>query len=386
MRRLVVLAVMVCLAAAVQPALSDTIVVDGGGGGDYLTIQEGVDAALNYDTVLVAPGLYADVHVFELNGWDRRMNVFFEKGITLMSIEGPEVTIVDGGGVTDYGILGMPDPDWPTPWIDPPPVVIEGFTVRNGGSYFWSKGIVAEEGEARGNIVSDYDFGIASGISYDYTGIPDDGRARSGVALIEGNTCEDNYYGIGVVPRDAGLSSAVVRDNTAAGNTVGVSVRGPDTYALVVGNEISENSYGVSATVGGSTDNGTIDVEIYQNTITNNTAENVHLSVEWSWYGQWLNVTLGGSLENANDIYGAPVNLSLRNVYSQEPFYVDASYNYWGSILCDEFEPLFYLYNIPDTCFTYFPFTDEPHVAVYDTCESVVTEHTSWGAIKALYR
>ncbi len=39
-------------------ALAVTHVVDGTGGGEYLTVQEGVDAAANGDTVLVMPGMY----------------------------------------------------------------------------------------------------------------------------------------------------------------------------------------------------------------------------------------------------------------------------------------------------------------------------------------
>lgn len=39
-------------------ALAVTHVVDGTGGGEYLTVQEGVDAAANGDTVLIMPGMY----------------------------------------------------------------------------------------------------------------------------------------------------------------------------------------------------------------------------------------------------------------------------------------------------------------------------------------
>ncbi len=61
-----------------------TIIVDGDGGGDFLTIQEGIAAASDGDSVLAAPGIY------------RESIDFRDKGIVVKSIEGPETTIIDG--------------------------------------------------------------------------------------------------------------------------------------------------------------------------------------------------------------------------------------------------------------------------------------------------
>ena len=41
-----------------QMCNAETINVDLNGGGDYLTIQEGINAAIDADTVLVYPGTY----------------------------------------------------------------------------------------------------------------------------------------------------------------------------------------------------------------------------------------------------------------------------------------------------------------------------------------
>ena len=51
---------------------------------DYSTIQDAINAANNGDTVLVAPGTYVE-------------NIdFIAKPITVMSSDGPEITIIDG--------------------------------------------------------------------------------------------------------------------------------------------------------------------------------------------------------------------------------------------------------------------------------------------------
>ena len=381
MRCSLVFASIVLLTAASAPALSDTILVDGSGGGDYLTIQEGVDAAASIgDVVLVAPGVYSDTHVFEIFGMERRVNVYFEKAVTLTSSDGPEVTIVDGGGITDYGIIAMPyDPG--IPGIDPFPPIVEGLTVRNGGSWV-SVGIAVIDGEARGNIVTGHYFGIISGTGHDHTGITGGGRARSNVALIAGNTCEGNEHGISVMANEDGFSSGVVSGNTVSENDVGVSIRGPSGYARLIGNEICQNATGVHINLGQSWQNGTLTAELVQNLIANNTSRNVTVyNVIWEDY--WLDLLIGGTLEDANSIYGAPSNLHVTCWgFGVE---VDASYNYWGSIYCPEFEPLFHVGCLPDTSFTFFPFTDESHAAVYEDCESVSATPLSWGAIKALY-
>lgn len=121
MRTLLLLSAVSLLAVLPAPATADVITVDGGGGGDYLTIQEGVDAAAwSGDTVLVYPGTYADIH--DCGGYGTPVNVCIAKSITLVSSDGPEVTVIDGGDGAQLGIL--------VEYGDP--VVIEGFTVISG--------------------------------------------------------------------------------------------------------------------------------------------------------------------------------------------------------------------------------------------------------------
>ena len=83
---------------------------------NYLTIQDAIDAATNGDTIIVRPGTYVE-------------NIdFLGKEITLISEQGPEVTIIDGGKPSnpDYGSV--------VTFIngESPNTILEGFTITNG--------------------------------------------------------------------------------------------------------------------------------------------------------------------------------------------------------------------------------------------------------------
>lgn len=114
-----------CFAAAVPAA---TIRVDWSGGGDYLTIREGVEAASSGDTVLVVAGTYTG----ELN----RGIAFAGRTITLVSESGAAGTVIDClGAGRAFEFSGNENPA----------ATIQGFTVANGsavelGGAFWMEG------------------------------------------------------------------------------------------------------------------------------------------------------------------------------------------------------------------------------------------------------
>ncbi len=96
-------------------AAASTVYVDWNGGGNYLTIQEGITAASRDDTVLVAPGTYS--------GPLNRDISFDGKDVYLLSEMGADWTIIDcenagRGFVFTNG--------------ETPDAVVEGFTVMNG--------------------------------------------------------------------------------------------------------------------------------------------------------------------------------------------------------------------------------------------------------------
>ncbi|MEZ4649466.1 MAG: right-handed parallel beta-helix repeat-containing protein [Candidatus Eisenbacteria bacterium] len=98
-----------------------THVVDPTGGGDFLTIQEAIDAAASGDRVLVAPGHYRGL-------------ITVDKSVRLESTQGPDVTVLDGemqGSTVTFppGVRG--------------PASIVGFEVRNGGEIWGGDNLTA---------------------------------------------------------------------------------------------------------------------------------------------------------------------------------------------------------------------------------------------------
>ncbi len=107
------IAVSVLAIAAAAPAA--TIRVDAGGQGDFYTIQEGIDASSNGDTVLVAAGTYT--------GPMNRALDFSGRLISLVGESGREATVVDcqfqdRAFIFDNG--------------ENLQAVVDGLTVRNG--------------------------------------------------------------------------------------------------------------------------------------------------------------------------------------------------------------------------------------------------------------
>jgi hypothetical protein len=112
----IAIAVLCALASLAPLAVADTIHVDASGGGDYLTIQEGIDAAGEGDVVLVAPGTYTGPNNRDLH--------FNGVNLTLESQSGVGSTIIDCEGEDRAFNFYYSGEDTTS--------VIRGFTIQNG--------------------------------------------------------------------------------------------------------------------------------------------------------------------------------------------------------------------------------------------------------------
>ena len=218
------LAALLCVAvlALPLPVLSATIHVPA----DQLTIQAGINTALDGDTVLVAPGTY-----FE--------NVVIDHTVTLLSEAGPEMTTIDGQNVgTVVHIESGVDH-----------VTVEGFRLTHGNAF---EGGIASHGNytvIRRNIVEHNEsFGDAAVISARATSITEDN-------LIQDNTC---LKGTGAAVVSGRFERNIVRDNFGPSGFYNVLVFNANSFAwnLVVGNDQGSNE--VTFRGGGSIHHNTI--------------------------------------------------------------------------------------------------------------------------------
>jgi hypothetical protein len=113
MARLIALAVL--LLGCAVPVGAATIVVDAGGTGDYVTIQDGLNASSTGDTVRVKPGTYA--------GLGNRALDFGGRRVVLWAPAGPESTVIDCGSAA-RGFFFHSGEDTTA--------VVTGFTVTRG--------------------------------------------------------------------------------------------------------------------------------------------------------------------------------------------------------------------------------------------------------------
>jgi hypothetical protein len=207
-----------CLAATAEAA---TIRVPA----DAPTIQQGIAAAANGDTVLVAPGTYYE-----------RIN-FLGKAIIVTSEHGPDVTVIDGSlGGTVVTFLSREGRD----------SVLSGFTIRRGFNVYGGGGIVVggSSPTIRDNTITEN--GGCSG-----AGISSGGSAprieRNKVIRNRVEVCTGGWgIGIYVLGTASGLAAEIfdndISDNTSTGSTFGggVALYGAGA-AILRGNVISRN-------------------------------------------------------------------------------------------------------------------------------------------------
>jgi hypothetical protein len=187
------------------------------------TIQAGINAAKNGDTVLVAPGTYFE----NIN--------FMGKSINVKSSGGAKVTIIDGGHFTSVVTFntgeGLKS-------------LLKGFTIQHGNASFDGGGILISNASPTitGNVIS-------NNVSCEGGGI----RLLSSAALIQGNTISNNTL-----------------SNCTGGDGGGISVGGAAATGgpQIVGNVIENNTS--SGDGGGLILNGAVSTTLKNNIIRGN--------------------------------------------------------------------------------------------------------------------
>jgi hypothetical protein len=249
---------------------------------DQPTIQAGINAALNGDTVLVAPGTYFG----QLN--------FFGKLITVTSEGGPAVTVIDAARVGTVVTFNR---------AEGRAAVLRGFTVTNGAG-FPGGGIAISNASPtiESNVISDNSGcdGIGISVSFGSPRIANNEISRNvrngcsggtggagitvsgaGAAVIEDNVIADNVLaegnGAGITLFAAG--APVLRNNVIVRNSVNdVAGQGGGIWivnqsdALIVQNLIAGNTAGQGAGVYWLVPSGARGPRLVNNTIVDNVA------------------------------------------------------------------------------------------------------------------
>ncbi len=273
--------------------------------GDQPTIQAGIDAAVDGDTVLVDTGTYEE-------------NINFNgKAITVKSYYDPANpdssyiynTIIDGGNPTDStraSVVIMEDGADTN-------FVIQGFTIRNGtGSQYgnirlgggincYGGGKIINNRIINNTVENDEWAGGAGIYAWGYT---------SSHYIIRDNIIENNdvhnadnmsfAYGCGIVAIESHLiiENNVIDSNMADGTPFGVGIYVEQCYGSVKNNTIINNTG--NSTAGGNSRGAGIyivnhrpDLNICNNSVTNN-----HLNQNTNTYGGGIQVLNTGGFEN----------------------------------------------------------------------------------------
>ena len=194
---------------------------------DQPTIQAGINAASNGDTVLVAPGTYTE----NIN--------FMGKAITVTSSAGAETTIIDGGNTAPVATFSS---------SEGPMSVLSHFTLQNGTATFNSQ-------DAGGGVYIDGSSPtIANDIIQKNSACNDGGGigVSFGSPIIKDNIiknnlqsgCEGGPGGGGIAVLGAGSTQIIgnrIQNNVWAGNGGGITLFAAGTPTLI-DNIISSNS------------------------------------------------------------------------------------------------------------------------------------------------
>ncbi|MDY6857447.1 MAG: right-handed parallel beta-helix repeat-containing protein [Thermodesulfobacteriota bacterium] len=166
---------------------------------DYLTIQEAINNAINGDTIHVSPGTYTE-------------NINFQgKAISIVSTDGPEVTLIDGGA------LDVVVTFWNNEGNDS---ILDGFTITNGNGGFGGGIGCIEAGPTINNCIITANIGYWGGGNFFWGRTPNITNC-----IIADNIADDS--GAGIYCGSNALitvTNCTISDNAAANYGGGVRV------------------------------------------------------------------------------------------------------------------------------------------------------------------
>jgi hypothetical protein len=254
---------------------------------DYPTIQQGIDVAINGDTVLVADGIY--------KGMDNVNLDFKGKAITLKSKNGAAKCIIDCEKVDKTRGLFFHSGETPLS-------VLDGFTIKNGNSNSGG-GIACNDGSPKiiNNIItenmSNSDGGGIQCLGY------------SCAPIITNNIItknQSNAKGGGIVCTD--LSSPVIKANT-----------------------ITKNSSAFGGGIGITDSSPTIDTNIIKENISNSTGGGISFTGEHGGSSKIINNAITSNIANSNGggIFCDHAPTIINNIISLNTTYLNG-----GGICC----------------------------------------------------
>lgn len=354
------------------------------GSGDFIIVAEAVDAAASGDTISIAPGLYPETPVRELDAGPFELSARVTQGELTIIGDDRDLVVVGPAVPSDdlergpLGIVVLPDCN----------LRISGVTVQNS-----SRGV-----DTNGEWVDVRDCKfiqcwqgvrcVLSGIAYVrdsyFESIEDAGvmvfNARGGDgALVE--RCEFVRNGLGI---DFQPLNCYVRDSSFDGQgwgSVGVQVSFGGAGHVDCCTFTSHDNYGVVGTSG---------AQVFINDCVFEPDMQVNLSVEGLLVGT-RNHLGGGTFAtlmfnklSTIDFHGNHIlnagGYSVRAYSGPEPVkYFDLSNNYWGTTDSAQMDEWIYDRNDRDTYWAivdYLPMADQP----------IPTEDSSMGRLKSSFR
>jgi len=185
---------------------------------DYTTIQGAINASSTGDTIFVAAGNYENIQL--VPGPNGRTN------ITLISLNGPESTIIDGSGSTGSVVTIAGGFE----------ATLDGFTITNGTTSENGGGILigADASVTINNcIISNNEASYGGGISCGQSSALEITNSIIQNNSATGGTADDNGGGIHGAPYSTLIiTNCNIRNNTSNRNGAGIAINSADAATI----------------------------------------------------------------------------------------------------------------------------------------------------------